>query len=332
MRVFIIGGTQLSGPYLVRHLLQMGHEVTVYHRGNHPENVPPVVQQIIAPRGPADPVDRYHLRGLKDPLRELRPEVVVHMIAFTAADAEVFVEVFRGIARRAVVAGSSDVYRVMGILNRTESGPPVPVPIDENGPLREKPSIHGSNSEKKDVERVVMAEPKLPATVLRYPAIYGPGTYRLQEWIRPMLDNRPAILIGGGYARFRFTHSFAEDIGYATALAATDDRAAGRIYNVGERDKPTQRQRLEHFARVFGYRGRIVEAADEILPGGDGLPFPNQDWLLDTIRIRNELGFAEVANYDQAIAATIRWHKEHPNPNFKPDYAAEDAFLLKQGV
>ena len=252
------------------------------------------------------------------------------MIAFTRDDAETFVDVFRGVARRAVVASSSDVYRVMGILNRTERGPAVPVPIDEDGPLREKPSIHGAASEKKDVERVVMSEPKLPATVLRYPAIYGPGSYRHQEWIKRMLDDRPAILIGRGYANFRFTHSFAQDVGLATALAATNDRAAGRIYNVGERDTPPERRRLEDFARVAGYHGRIIEVADETIPGGDGLPFPDQDWLLDSRRIRDELGFAETSNYEEGIRATIRWQKDHPNPRLDPtqfDYAAEDLFL-----
>jgi nucleoside-diphosphate-sugar epimerase len=137
-------------------------------------------------------------------------------------------------------------------------------------------------------------------------------------------------LVGSGYARFRFTHSFAEDIGLATALAATSDRAAGRIYNVGERETPTQRKRLEDIARVFGYRGRIVEAPDQLLPGGDGLPFPEQDWLLDTGRIRSELGFGEVSDYDQGLAATIQWQKDHPNPNLKLDYAAEDAILRER--
>ena len=105
----------------------------------------------------------------------------------------------------------------MGILNRTETGPPVPVPIDEDGLLREKASVHGAECDKRFVEQVVMSQPDLPATVLRFPAIYGPGSYRHNEWIKRMLDHRPAILIGRGYARFRWTHSFAQDIGHAAS-------------------------------------------------------------------------------------------------------------------
>ena len=329
MRVLIIGGTALTGPFIVKQLLAMGHEVTVYHRGNHPPNVPAGVGQIMAPREPGPRDDRLYLRAFAEQFRALRADVVVHMIAFTRADAEAFVGVFAGHAGRAVVISSSDVYRAMGIINRTEPGPPIPVPIDENGPLRLKPSIHGARAEKKDVEQVVIAHPKLPATVLRFPAVYGPGTYRRQEWIRRMLDHRPAIILGKGEATFRFTHGYAGDVGWATVLAASDDRTAGRIYNVGEESTATERQRLEDFARVAGWQGRIVEVADEIVPGGDGLAYHGQDWLLDTRRIRAELGFAEISDYEQSIAATIEWQKAHPNPklDLRSAYEAEGRLL-----
>ena len=236
MRILIIGGTRLSGPFLVRNLLRLGHRVLLFHRGNNRSNIPAGVEQILAPPHPGASPDRYQLRNFAEAFRAFEPDVAIHMIAFTREDAEIFIETFRGVATRAVVPSSSDVYRVMGILNRTESGPPVPVPINENGPLRDKLSIHGEGNEKRWVEQVVLSDPKLPTTVLRLPAIYGPGSYRHNDWIKRMLDDRPAIIIGTGEAKFRFTHSFAEDIGLATTLAAIDERAAGRIYNVGERE------------------------------------------------------------------------------------------------
>jgi nucleoside-diphosphate-sugar epimerase len=220
----------------------------------------------------------------------------------------------------------------MGIVNRTEPGPPIPVPIDEDGPLREKPSIHGAAYEKRSVEQAVLSEPALPAAVLRFPAIYGPGSYRRQDWIKRMLDRRPAILIGCGEATFRFSHSYAEDVGAATALAAIDERSVGRIYNVGEKHVPNERERLEHFARVAGWGGRIVEMDDDRVPGGDGLPYHGQDWLLDTTRIRRELGFEEVSDYDRGIRDTIEWQRANPNPAIdlsQFDYAAEDRALAQ---
>jgi nucleoside-diphosphate-sugar epimerase len=330
MNVLVIGGTQLSGPFLVRDLLRAGHRVTLFHRGNHPHNVPDGVGQILAPREAGERADRFHLRVFASEFRRVRPDVVVHMMAFVREDAAAFVSVFKGLAGRAVVASSSDVYRPMGIINRTEPGPPIPVPIDEDGPLRQRPSIHGSRSEKKDVEQVVLGEPTLPACVLRFPAIYGPGSYRRQDWIKRMLDNRPAIILGKGWSTFRWSHGYSEDVGAATALAVMNECSAGRIYNVGELRVPTQRERLAHFARVTGWTGRIVEVDDERLPGGDGLPYPGQDWLLDTTRIRRELGFAEVSDYERGIRETMEWQRAHPNPALDAkdfDYAAEDRVL-----
>ena len=312
MKLLIIGGTQLTGPFLVRRLIEAGHHVTLFHRGNHPRNVPAGVDQILAPREPGPADDRFHLAAFAAEFRRFSPDVAIHMMAFTREDAEAFVSVFRGVAGRVVVPSSSDVYRVMGIINRTEPGPPVPVPIDEDGPLRERPSIHGARSEKQWVERVVLSDPSLPACVLRFPAVYGPGSFRRWEWVKRMIDDRPAIILGEGEATFRFSHGYAEDVGTATALAATDERSAGRVYNVGERDVPTERQRLEQFARVAGWGGRIVEIPDEQVPGGDGLPYHAQDWLLDTTRIRRELGFAEVSDYERGIRDTIEWQRSNP--------------------
>ena len=33
MRILVIGGTRFIGPPAVRRLVEMGHEVTVFHRG-----------------------------------------------------------------------------------------------------------------------------------------------------------------------------------------------------------------------------------------------------------------------------------------------------------
>src|SRR4051812_38205725 len=91
MRVLIIGGTRLSGPFLVRHLLRLGHRVMLFHRGNNAANVAAGVEQIIAPQDPGAPADRYHLASFREQFAAFKPDVVIHMIAYTRADAEAFV-------------------------------------------------------------------------------------------------------------------------------------------------------------------------------------------------------------------------------------------------
>ena len=46
MRVLVIGGTGITGPHVVRRLVEMGHEVTIFHRGQHEADLPPEVRHI----------------------------------------------------------------------------------------------------------------------------------------------------------------------------------------------------------------------------------------------------------------------------------------------
>src|SRR5437016_14423592 len=105
MGVLILGGTALTGPYAIRRLHALGHEVTVFHRGEHEADFP---------------ADVRHVHGnFAQPPRELldpAPEIVVHMMAMTEADAESFLNTFAGVADRAIVISSGDVYRAYGRL------------------------------------------------------------------------------------------------------------------------------------------------------------------------------------------------------------------------
>lgn len=40
MKVLVIGGTNFIDPYVVRQLVEMGHEVTVFNRGQKPTALP----------------------------------------------------------------------------------------------------------------------------------------------------------------------------------------------------------------------------------------------------------------------------------------------------
>src|SRR6266699_2905730 len=46
MRVLIIGGTRFTGPFTVRALVTAGHDVTVFHRGEHAGDLPENVTRI----------------------------------------------------------------------------------------------------------------------------------------------------------------------------------------------------------------------------------------------------------------------------------------------
>src|SRR6266550_1172248 len=127
MKVMIIGGTSFIGPRLVRPLVDLGNMVAIFHRGQTRAELPPSVEQILG--------DRRKLDEHTKEIRRFGPEVVVDMIAFTEADAIGLLETFRGLARRAVVISSADVYRAYGRFIGVESGPVEPTPLGEDAPL-----------------------------------------------------------------------------------------------------------------------------------------------------------------------------------------------------
>ncbi len=310
MRVLVLGGTSLTGPFVVRRLNALGHQVTVFHRGEHEADLPEGVR---------------HVHGdFSQPPADLRcpaPDVVVHMWALTEAGAVRFLELFRGAAGRAVVISSGDVYRNYGRLQRLESGGSAgPVPLGEDAPLRESrypyrnrkgPVEIPDEYDKVLVEAALRGQSHLPVTILRFPAVYGPHDYhRFRPWVQKLVPANDEIKLQDDFARWRWTHGFVENVAEAVVLAVTRDAGAGRTYNVGEAITPTWEERLGEWAQVAGWRGRIVPVAADALPENErtALDF-SQHLAVDTTRIRRELGYTEVVPREVAIARTIAWER-----------------------
>jgi nucleoside-diphosphate-sugar epimerase len=268
------------------------------------------------------------------------------MFSMVESDARAVVRSFKGIARRAIVISSQDVYRAYGVLHGIEPGPPEPVPLAEDAPLRQRlypnrreaagasddPLRWDDDYDKILVERVFLGEPELPGTILRLPAVYGPNDgHRVFEYLKRMDDRRPAILLADGVARWRWTWGFVENVALAVALAVVDEQASGRIYNVAEPDSLPQAEWVRAIGRVAGWKGEVVVVPDDRLPAHLRSSIDtSQDVVADTTRIRRELGFVEVIPRDEALRRTIAWERATPPAEIDPakfDYTTEDTAL-----
>ncbi len=337
----MIGGTGFIGPHVVRLLAAEGHEVGVFHRGEHESDLPPGVQHVHSPSAAIPIID---LPGdVKSTLRGFAPEVVLHMVAMGEADTRTLMDTFRGVAKRVVVLSSADVYRVYSRVTGAELGAPDRRPLREDSPVRKKLFPHRTeNSSPEDwrqdyekilVERVAMSDPALAGTVLRLPAVYGPGDdkHRFLPYIKRMDDGRPAILMSTGQAAWRWTHGYVEDVAAAIALAVTNDCAAGRVYNVGEEDTPTVGGRVRLLKRLAGWDGQLLFVPRRFLPAHlkDKYNY-RQDLVVDSSRIRDELGWREKILPDEALRRTMEWERANPS-TVDPaqfNYAAEDEVVV----
>lgn len=324
MRVLILGGTGLTGPFTVRYLIERGHQVTILHRGHHSANLPSSINRILG--------ERRELDRFASEFKRLAPDVVLDMLAFTRDDAEMLMEVFRGIAKRVVVPSSIDVYRVYGRLHGTEPGPVEPIPFAEDAPLREKLSIHGNEYEKRWVEQVVMSDTQLAGTILRYPMIYGPNDGgRTFHLVKRIMDNREVILMDEGLARWRWSRGYVENVAWATMLALTNEQAENRIYNVAEPEGLSYLEWTQRVTRAAGWTGQIV-----VVPRGrlDVQGHHEHHWVVDTTRIRAELGYIEVLPQEEALRRTVEWQRANPLEKYDSkdfDYVTEDTILAELG-
>ena len=334
-RVLVIGGTRFIGLHTARSLIEAGCEVAVFHRGETEPDGLPHCRHLHG--------DRREILSHVPAFEQFGPDVVLDMVPITRADAVDTVLAFTGVAGRVVAISSQDVYLAYDILRTREHRPPVPQPMTEDAPLRQRlypyRDLFPSDSRMHDydkipIEQTYLAEPDLPGTILRLPVVYGPLDYqhRFFPYLRRMVDQRRWIILDERGARWRWSRTFVTNAAAAITRAVVDDRAAGRIYNVAEPQPLTEEDWVRAIGRAYGWTGDIVTLPTEDMPDhlrDEDLDF-DQDLVVDTTRIRDELEYREPVEPTSAVEATLDWELDNlPDElaNHPIDYAAEDAAL-----
>jgi nucleoside-diphosphate-sugar epimerase len=338
VRILLIGGNGFIGRHVLAVLRQQGHALAVFHRA---KGIPiPGVTEI---RG-----DRNRLQDCSADLKRFAPEVVVDFVVSSGPQADQLMDIFRGEAQRVVMLSSMDVYRAVGIMHSTESGPLQELPLTEDSELRHGRRPYSAQNidlirkvfswvtddyDKIPAEQAVMNDAKLAGTVLRLPMIYGPGDplRRFHPIVKRIADGRRNIILPQTLAAWRSPRGYIGNVAAAITLAATDNRAAGRIYNVCEEPAFSELEWAKKIARAMEWDGEFVVLPDErtpkhLLKPGNAA----QHWTATSARIRRELGYAEPIAIEEAIRQTVHWEKQAGPPAFSADpfdYAAEDAAL-----
>jgi len=161
-------------------------------------------------------------------------------------------------------------------------------------------------------ERVLMNDRELPGTVLRLPMIYGPG-----DPLPPFLSGgeaHPRQAAAHHFSRTRSRHGIRRGATWENVAAAishwarSDERAAGRIYNVW-RGALVQRTRMgaPRSQLPMSWDGEFVVLPAEQTPPHLKRPGNTaQHWTATSARIRKELEYREPVAIDEAIRKTIR--------------------------
>jgi nucleoside-diphosphate-sugar epimerase len=298
--------------------------VTVFHRG---EKEPPEKAGAEHVHG-----DFRRLTDYVPRLAQRRPEVVIDVVPYIDKVGH-GVRHFRGVAERAVVITSGDVYRAFAVAWGSEAGDLESVPLTEDSATRSghspdlSPDIGFDNLE---VEQALAADPALPVTVFRLPMVYGEADpqRRLERYVRRMADRRPAIVLDARLANCRWSRGYVENVASAIVLGATNDRAAGRTYNVAEPTTPTELEWIGLVADACGWGGEVVAVAPEDLPRRLRTRLrAEQDLFVSSSRLRAELGYEEPVSLSEGLRQTVEWEREQQQDEPQPDYSDEDRVL-----
>lgn len=321
MTTAVLGGTGFIGSEVVRRLVHKGERPVVVSRGKRPA-ADGAVHEI---------ADRMNVDALISLITKHRVSVLIDMIPMTLSSTQPVLDAAATTGARYVMISSADVYGNYGGLQGREASRPVKL-LNEESPLRtgrypyrgpepragDDPQKLLDEYDKIPIEEAARADVRLEATILRLPMVYGPGDrqHRLR-WIVEAVRRDGRLEIDAEAAAWRTTYGYVTNVAEAIALAAVDDKAAGRIYNVGEPEARRADELAALVAQAMGWsveietvppeqRGLLWELAERSV-----LDYPLE---LDTQRIRAELGFAEAVGTAEALQRTVAWEEESLAP------------------
>ena len=207
MRILVMGGTRFIGVYLTRMLVEQGHEVVLFNRGNRPAPMAGV-RTIVG--------DRKDTAGLKAKLAGERFDAIFDNNGRERADTIPLVELLGDKIQQFVYVSSAGVYLKSDEMPHIEGDA-----VDPN-------SRHKGKFE----TETYLQEMGVPFTSVRPVYIYGPQNYNdLEAWFFDrVVRDRPVPIPGNGMHLTQMGH--VEDLARAMATLLGNQTAIGQIYNI----------------------------------------------------------------------------------------------------
>jgi UDP-glucose 4-epimerase len=208
MRILIMGGTRFIGVYLTGLLVEQGHEVVLFNRGNRPVPALAGVGQILG--------DRTDATQLKEKLSSERFDVIFDNNGRELSDTKPLAEIFQDKVQHFVYMSSAGVYLKSDQLPHIE------------GDAVDPKSRHLGKYE----TEAYLTQHNLPLTSIRPTYIYGPLNYNdLESWFFDrILRDRPIPIPGNGLHITQLGH--VKDLATAMSKVIGNEQAIGQIYNV----------------------------------------------------------------------------------------------------
>ncbi|MDZ8185857.1 MAG: NAD-dependent epimerase/dehydratase family protein [Nostoc sp. ChiSLP02] len=208
MRILIMGGTRFIGVYLTQLLVEQGHEVVLFNRGNRPAPSLQGVGQIIG--------DRTDTTQLKAKLSQENFDAIFDNNGRELSDTQPLAEIFQDRVQHFVYMSSAGVYLKSDQLPHIEG--------DAVDPKSRHLGKHETEAH--------LAQSGLPFTSIRPTYIYGPRNYNdLESWFFDrIVRDRPIPIPENGLHITQFGH--VKDLAQAMTQVLGNPQAIKQIYNI----------------------------------------------------------------------------------------------------
>ena len=291
MYVCIVGGTGNISTDITRLLLEQGHEVTCFNRGQS-RDVPEGARLITG--------DRKDRDAFEAAMQKEQFDAAIDMICFNQEDAESDIRAFRDVG-----------HFVQCSTVMTYGKPDAFLPVTEDHPIRPNTPYGVGKAEADAAFMVAHYSDGFPVTVIKPSVTHGPvrGLVRQVsrgfEWIDRIRKGKPLTVCGDGRQLIQFLYVKDAAPGFAGVLGKS--HTVGQTYNLVERGCIEWRTFHQTAMQVIGREVELV-----------GVPFDT----LETLDIPEFRLCQDVYSHNNYFSAEKLFRDV---PEFRPQTSLADA-------
>ena len=321
MDVFIIGGTGVISTGITRQLVEAGHDVTLFNRGETDVEIPESVSQIHG--------NRFDHDAFEAQVADVEADCVIDMLCFSVADADSAIRAFGDEVEQLIFTSTVDVYH----------RPPERNPVTEDAPREPAVSEYGEQkAAAEDRFREAEREGAFAVTIIRPWSTYGEGgpvlhTFGTETYyVERIRQGKPIVVHGDGTSMWGPCHR--DDVARAYVNAVGNEDAYGETYHVTSEENITWNQ----------YHRRVAAALDAPEPDLVHIPTavlsdvaPDRTEMLrdhfqfstvfDNSKARRDLDFAYTIDFETGVERTVAWLDDHDEIEVGEGDAFEDALI-----
>jgi len=313
--VLITGGLGFIGSNLARRLLEQGNQVTIVDSmipqyGGNLRNLYGIQDKVnVNLSDVRDPFSINQLVKGQDYLFNLAGQTS-HLDSMEDPFTDLDINAKAQLSILEACRKHNSKVRIVFASTRQIYGKPKYLPVDEEHPLAPV-DINGVNKMAGEWYHLLYEKVHgIPSSILRLTNTYGPRM-RIKDarqtflgiWIRNLLEGKPIQVFGDGCQRRDY--NFVEDVVDALILAASNDDAIGKVYNLGAPDPLSLKETAEIMCQ---------EVKDSMF---EMIPFPKDrqvidvgDFLCDHELFRSSFGWNPKINFNKGIKLSIEYFKE----------------------